>query len=66
VAPKLEEKSQNFNGCGVVATKKPPDGDGDPFAALKDESLKLNPGLDEYPDLPPCLHRRRTSRPQDE
>jgi putative DNA primase/helicase len=66
VAPKLEETSQSLNDCGVVAAKKPPDVDGDPFAALKDESLKLNPGLDEYPDLPTCLDRQRNSRPQDE
>ena len=36
-------------------------GDGDPFAGLKDESLKLKPGLDDYPDLPAFLDRRRAN-----
>jgi hypothetical protein len=32
--------------------------DGDPFASLKDSSLKLKPRVDDYPQLPEFLNRR--------
>jgi hypothetical protein len=55
------KKPQKLNGCGGVADKNPleaPFGDGDPFASLKDASLKLKPRRDDYPDLPEFLDRR--------
>jgi hypothetical protein len=35
--------------------------DGDPFASLKDSSLKLKPRVDDYPQLPEFLNRRPVS-----
>jgi hypothetical protein len=65
VALPVGEKPQKSNGCCGVAAENPQNGDlrgdRDPFAVLKDESLKLKPGLDDYPDLPASLDRRRTS-----
>jgi Protein of unknown function (DUF3631) len=62
VAAKPEEKSQEPSGCGGVAAKTSPDGDGDAFAAIKDATLSLNPVLRDYPDLPNFLDRRRTAQ----
>ena len=36
--------------------------DGDPFASLKDASLKLKPKDDDFPELPEFLDRRITGR----
>ena len=57
VAAKPEKKSQKPNGCGGVAARTSSDGDGDPYAAIRDATLCL---LEDYPDLPDFLDRRRT------
>jgi hypothetical protein len=62
VAAELEEKSHKPNGCGGVAAKTSPDGDGDAFAAIKNATLSLNPVLGDYPDLPDFLDRRQTAQ----
>ena len=43
---------------GAVAVSEMPSFDGDPFATLKDDSLKLKPRPDDYPDLPGFFDRR--------
>jgi len=61
VADMDRKKPQKLNACGGVADKKPLEasfGDADPFASLKDDSLKLKPRSDDYPDLPGFLERR--------
>jgi putative DNA primase/helicase len=66
VAARKQKKPADSNACGVVAAENPQGGDsindGDPFASLKDSSLKLgvDPAVNDYPDLPPFLDRRET------
>jgi hypothetical protein len=59
VAAQPEEKSQKPNGCGGVAARTSSNGDGDPYAAIKDAMLSPKPVLGDYPDLPDFLDRRR-------
>lgn len=58
------KKPSKPDGSTVLPDEKPLkhafDGDGDPFASLKDPSLKLKPRVDEYPELPSFLDRRTT------
>lgn len=60
------KKPSKLNRSSALADDKPPkhtfDGDGDPFASLKDPALKLKPRVDEYPELPPFLDRRGTAQ----
>jgi putative DNA primase/helicase len=66
VAARKQKKPADSNACGAVAAENPQGGDsigdGDPFASLKDSSLKLrvDPAVNDYPDLPPFLDRRET------
>jgi putative DNA primase/helicase len=61
--PKKPSKLNRSSGLADGQPQKDTFGaDGDPFASLKDPSLKLKARVDEYPELPPFLDRRDTTQ----
>jgi hypothetical protein len=57
LADRITRKPLSSNESSGLALGEPLDGHNDPFACLKDPSLKLKPKADDFPELPDFLRR---------